>query len=573
MTSSYMAILLCVRHLFSRHPLIHNNVIFQYPRQKDFWSIRDYIFWGQRTCILTSEKSVSDVLKNGAVFERVKAPGDSITSPHSILGAGGVSNTWKRLREICRPFFNQGKFEEANDRLTEHVINAVNNAIENAPEDGIDLFQLINRLVVEAHLLTMLGIDSIEPEGKNIPVRDYIDSDNVTSKCMADIIDESLEVKLAEPKFSSVAFAPMMAWLTDRLMLPPEQLGGIEKILAEAQRKGELSSMERLHNCVMYMIALAPSPATFWTILHVFKGKENYIDNIRTEADSGEFSTLCKCVKETLRMYAPVPIMVVRYVRKLAVDGRKSDSCPASLLQGHDKQELKDGDRVIIPTIILQNDPYLWKDPNRYDPERFDAPDNLKKVSSLLLRGSGVQARPKQKSSRSLDNKARYFPFGQGKHTCLGQPYASWLTVTICSTIFSNFDMEIEDVDGLLEKKCSYQRVKDHVYTFPKGTFKAKVKSLDISDTLHLSLSKKRVENLKTSMILNMPNFSEFLQETDMDDYSSSRSSTNSINSSSNRNSTARFSGRGPSASFARNNPKLENEVMEEEDDGEKEDW
>ena len=80
---------------------------------------------------------------------------------------------------------------------------------------------------------------------------------------MADIIDESLNVKMAEPKFTSVSFAPMITWLTERLGLPADQLGGIEKILFEAQKRGELSSMERLHNCVMYMIALAPSPASF----------------------------------------------------------------------------------------------------------------------------------------------------------------------------------------------------------------------------------------------------------------------------------------------------------------------
>ena len=455
-------------------------------------------------------------MTNGSVFQRVKAPGDSITSPHSILGAGGVSNTWKRLRGICRPYFNKGEFEEANDRLVEHVIKAVEHALKESPKGGIDLFQLINRLVVEAHLLTILGIDSVEAEGKDIPsVRDYIDGDKMSSKCMADIIDDSLNVEMAEPKFSSVAFAPMMTWLTDRLMLPPEQLGGIEKILAQAQRNGELSTMERLHNCIMYMIALAPSPASFWTIVHVYKQTE-YLDQIRDESDDGKFSTLAMCVKETLRMYAPVPIMVTRYVRTKKESNKK---CPASLLTGHDKVDLKDGDRVLIPTIILQNDPYLWKNPNKYDPDRFEAPENLSivgKVNSLLLKGSDKQPRPRAKSVRSLNSRAnaRYFPFGLGKHTCLGQPYASWLTMTITSTIFNNFNMEIEDVEGLLEKEFSYQRIKDHVYTFPKSPFMAKISSLDqeVQDSM------TRKENFRKSMKANMQEFSQFFQEREDDD-------------------------------------------------------
>lgn len=179
------------------------------------------------------------------MFERVKAPGDSITSPHSILGSGGVSKTWNRLRSICRPYFNQGAFEVAHDKVVDHVIKSVEHILKNQAEGGVDLFQLVNRLVVESHLLAILGVDAIAPEGKDIPVRDFIHTDKVSQGCMADIIDESLNVKMAEPKFSSTSFAPMMTWLTDRLSLPLEELGGIERILAEAQKKGELSSMEK----------------------------------------------------------------------------------------------------------------------------------------------------------------------------------------------------------------------------------------------------------------------------------------------------------------------------------------
>ena len=304
----------------------------------------------------------------------------------------------------------------------------------------------------------------------------------------------------------------MMTWLTERLTLPADQLGGIENILAQAQKNGELSTMERLHNCIMFMIALAPSPACFWTILHVNK-EQKYLKQTREESDDGTFATLAMCVKETLRMYAPVPIMLTRYIRTSDLN-KKCSSLP---LIGHDKVELKDGDRLVIPTIILQNDPYRWKDPNKYDPNRFEAPENLtivgRKATALLLRGSGIQPRPRAKSIRSLKSKARYFPFGQGKHTCLGQPYATWLTMTISSTILNNFDMEIEDVDGLLEKECSYQRIKDHVYSFPKSPFKATITSLKNADNKE-SIETRKV-NFRKSMMTNLHDFSQFFQERD----------------------------------------------------------
>lgn len=272
----------------------------------------------------------------------------------------------------------------------------------------------------------------------------------------------------------------------------------------------------------MFMIALAPSPASFWTILHVYKDQE-LLSNIREECSEGLFKTLSMSVKETLRMYAPVPIMMTRYYRA----STKSNNFDASSLKGNDKVDLQDGDRVLIPTIIMHNSPHLWINPNKYDPSRFDAPDNLRAVGksaqALLLRGSGVQSRPKlahqTKSVRAPKAKARYFPFGQGKHTCLGQPYATWLTFTVTATIFNNFDMEIEDTEGLLEKDCSFERIKDHVYSFPKAPFKAKITSLtkDQGKDGAPSLQGAR-ELFRKSMAVNMHNFSQFLQETDFDD-------------------------------------------------------
>ena len=74
--------------------------------------------------------------------------------------------------------------------------------------------------------------------------------------------------------------------------------------------------------------------------------------------------------------------------------------------------------------------------------------------------------------------------------------------------------MEIEDVEGLLEKEFSYQRIKDHVYTFPKSPFMAKISSLDqeVQDSM------TRKENFRKSMKANMQEFSQFFQEREDDD-------------------------------------------------------
>ena len=65
--------------------------------------------------------------------------------------------------------------------------------------------------------------------------------------------------------------APFLNFLTERLQLPQSQLGGIEAILARAHAAGKISAIERLHNTLMFMIALAPSAGVFWTTLHLYR--------------------------------------------------------------------------------------------------------------------------------------------------------------------------------------------------------------------------------------------------------------------------------------------------------------
>ena len=130
----------------------------------------------------------------------------------------------------------------------------------------------------------------------------------------------------------------------------------------------------------------------------------------------------------------------------------------------------------------MQNDPDLWVKPDDFRPERWDEGTtidtikNNKNLKMMMRRGSGNESRPSQEKAAT---KARYFPFGMGQHTCLGQPYAVWLTMTLSSTIIDNFDVELSDPEGIMEQKPSYKRIRDHIYSFPKHDLKAKITPLN----------------------------------------------------------------------------------------------
>ena len=112
---------------------------------------------------------------------------------------------------------------------------ALNHAARGEP---LDWFCLVNRLVVESHLIVLLGVD-IPAGGLKLPTP-------TGERFAADILDDSLahQTGAVLPTYTAQCAAPVVNWLMDRLALPREQLGGIEAILAAAQAEGKISSME-----------------------------------------------------------------------------------------------------------------------------------------------------------------------------------------------------------------------------------------------------------------------------------------------------------------------------------------
>ena len=170
---------------------------------------------------------------------------------------------------------------------------------------------------------------------------------------------------------------------------------------------------------------------------------------------------------------------------------------------------LKKGDHVVIPTIIMQNDPSIWVKPDEFRPERWDDGEkicslkNNKNLRMKMRRGSGMEVRPVAQEREVM--KARYFPFGMGQHTCMGQPYAVWLTMTIASTIINNFDVELSDPEGIMEQKPSYKRLRDHIYSFPKHPLKAKITAVNKED------GRRRSMAFRETMTTRINRFSMFV--------------------------------------------------------------
>ena len=496
-----------------------------------------------RYCFISSEEAVQKILLSPASFVRCAMPMATITSPHSILGAGGLSEVWSRLRPICEPFFEEAMFDKRTAAVTSHARAAVKHAALQQKATGarINWFQLMNRLVLESHLITLMGLEDIPPEGFMLPTA-------TGERLAGDIFDDSLvhQADEALPTYSAEVASPIVNFLMERLALPPEQLGGMEAILRQAHKDGKITSLERVHNMLMFLIALAPSPAVFWTSVHVNR-RPDLLKEVRHNL--GKVDTMM-CVEETLRMYAPVPIMLSRVV---------TETLDLSVGGSGRQHHLVKGDLVVIPTILLQNSSATWERADEYDPSRFskaakvkdsevkDSKDHrrgtldlgaktdiFKGEALLHLHSSNPELRaraqqilalveeaaeeeeetPLNRFRRAASNvrkqgtfgggdddvpsaeeskepqhqadetKAHFFPFGFGKHKCLGRPYASWVTLAILETLFQSFDVTFDDPGGLFEDEHPFQSIRPHIYSFPRTEVYATVsmRHLDFAD-------------------------------------------------------------------------------------------
>ncbi len=123
-------------------------------------------------------------------------------------------------------------------------------------------------------------------------------------------------------------------------------------------------------------------------------------DRAATAADVANLPYIRQVIDEALRMYPPAAF--------LSRSARKHDT-----LCG---REVRPGDTVMLPIYALHRNHLLWKDPHRFDPDRFADP-------------------------KAIDRFA-YLPFGDGPRICIGASFAVQEAVIILATLLARFRFE-----------------------------------------------------------------------------------------------------------------------------------
>ncbi|CAM0870947.1 unnamed protein product [Alopecurus aequalis] len=123
-----------------------------------------------------------------------------------------------------------------------------------------------------------------------------------------------------------------------------------------------------------------------------------------------EMETLHCCVKETLRLHPPA-MTLLRYARR---------SFTVRTKEG-DEYVIPEGSTVASPLVIHNRLQHVYRDPERYEPDRF---------------GPG---RAEDRAGGALS----YTAFGGGRHPCLGEAFAFMNMKVIWSHLLRNFEMEM----------------------------------------------------------------------------------------------------------------------------------
>ncbi|XP_041012656.1 sterol 14-demethylase-like [Juglans microcarpa x Juglans regia] len=123
-----------------------------------------------------------------------------------------------------------------------------------------------------------------------------------------------------------------------------------------------------------------------------------------------EMDVLYRCIKEALRLHPPLILLL-----------RSSHSDFSVTTRDGKEYDIPKGNIVATSPAFANRLPHIYKDPDRYDPDRF------------------AIGREEDKAAGAFS----YISFGGGRHGCLGEPFAYLQIKAIWSNLLRNFELEL----------------------------------------------------------------------------------------------------------------------------------
>ena len=197
----------------------------------------------------------------------------------------------------------------------------------------------------------------------------------------------------------------------------PRRADLVDRLLqaVDAEHGGGLSDVEIVDNLLTFIAAghettavglawaldlLARHPAVQDAARREVRGVAG--DGAIAPADVGKLGLVRRVFSETMRLYPPAPLISRAVLRPFPLDGA----------------EVEAGARVIVPIVAIHRHRALWKEPERFDPARFD------------------------ETASAGRHRFAYLPFGGGPRICIGGGFAMEEAVIILATLLQRLSFE-----------------------------------------------------------------------------------------------------------------------------------
>lgn len=200
----------------------------------------------------------------------------------------------------------------------------------------------------------------------------------------------------------------------------------LHKLLESKYKDGRSTTIEEVVGmCITLIFAgkHTSSHITAWTgacllsnptfLRAAMEEQEKITKKYRDRLDYNSFmdmDTLHNCIKEALRMHPPSSVLVRKAHKHFIVTTKEGK-----------QYEIPQGHFLVNPIVVTNNIPYIYKDPEVYDPHRFG---------------------PERKED-TIGGKFSFTSFGGGRHVCTGEAYAYTQIKVIWSHLLRNFQFEL----------------------------------------------------------------------------------------------------------------------------------
>ncbi|KYN10953.1 putative cytochrome P450 6a20, partial [Trachymyrmex cornetzi] len=341
-------------------------------------------------------------------------------SAHLFLMPG---KKWRNLRVKLTPTFTSGKMKQMFPIMKEYSEKLAKCLNEKAQmRDSIEMKDMLARYSTDVIMSTAFGIESNCIEDPNNKYRGYqkkileihpiwialsmfapkvMDffcipfTDQSVTSFYTNMFRETVEYRQSH-NIVRYDFVNLLLQLMKRDYVDPDD---DKKITNVSSTVNKLTLTEATAQSYVFFVAgFETSSTTATYALYELAQHQDIQDKVRKEIDEvlqkhGEltYDAVCdmtylhKVVNETLRKYPPLPVL--------------NRVCTKEITLPTTNIRVPEGTLITIPIFGLHRDPSIYPNPDKFDPERFNADE--------------IEAR----------HSYAYLPFGEGPRNCIGSRF------------------------------------------------------------------------------------------------------------------------------------------------------